>query len=854
MPTSSLESVARLLSARTLRGMAAAVSLRPPVSARQIFARASFAFLPGWELVTRNAIAKDEANNVWHAGHLEDVLPLEGGRLLLASQTGGVWLAFADGQSDPVPLGDTWRKPDIHSLCTGSKGPRHFYAGGTEGGLYETETESLLTVARFMGSGSVRDMAARLNLGTPISVRALMRLSDAPLFDWREASLAAPDGTPFVAEIRKVLVVPGLQPAKIVLATDGGVFWSDIPALGHGYQLSVPTGIPQNQCLGLALGPNNRVVASPTGSPTSPDANGIYFGAWLFGNLIMRKAQHLGDIDFRQWQYAVVATSSNDRSIFYSVVSASGSATLSLRSAFKKAGISDVPASTLKLAQQAGFGKPISLAALITKFDPPAAHDTVYAVLASEDGGATWAPAGPNRRVEESIRFARSPGASQEGYNISLAVSHANPDTMALGWRIGPWVGRKTPTAFVWEEHGDEGATPGARSPHIHADSHGMVFDPHDPTGRTFYMCSDGGLVSTTDLFATFGSSINRLLPNLQFQSYPPRQANGAAGVSLQTPGLVVGPLQDNGVVFSFQKDGAQRPWQRITVADDGMVAILLQSDLVLFWNNDNTVARIRRWDGNQFGPEINVTVKAPSSTVPAGSTLSNPFAEPILHPAFQRPDTHQSMFAIGAYDPASGYRDLWGLFADDDGGNPVWDFIATVGLDPPDSITAAGSDDGRRILVGSSAGKLYSCDVASGTVSAMPIDPTSTAPAGPVYQFAFMRDGTAFARYQGGMLRLQPGQASWTNIGANGLPPATREGSLYFAAVDTEKQPNILYVATDYGVHASWDAGANWLPVSQGLPMRCHPSTLRFIVEPDSSRHLYLTTYGRSAWRTRLN
>ena len=363
-----------------------------------------------------------------------------------------------------------------------------------------------------------------------------------------------------------------------------------------------------------------------------------------------------------------------------------------------------MPASTLKLAQQAGIGKPISLVGLITKFDPPTAHDTVYAVLASEDGGATWAPAGPNRRVEEvQFRFARDPGNSPEGYNISLAVSHANPGTMALGWRIGPWVGRKTPTAFVWEEHGDDGATPGARSPHIHAISHGMVFDPHDPTGRTFYMCSDGGLVSTTDLFATFGSSINRLLPKSAVPELPAAASQRRSGREPSDPGARRGAVaRQRSRAAHSRTDGAQQPWQRITVADDGMVAIFLKSDLVLFWNNDNPVARVRKWDGSQFGPEINVTVKAPSPTVPAGSTLSNPFAEPILHPAFQRPDTHQSMSAIGAYDPASGYRDLWGLFADDDGGNPLWDFIATVGLDPLDSITAAGSDDGRRLLVGS--------------------------------------------------------------------------------------------------------------------------------------------------------
>jgi hypothetical protein len=64
---------------------------------------------------------------------LEDVLSIDGKRLLLASQTGGVWLATDDGQSPPVPLGDGWSKPDIHSLCAGSKGPRHFYAAGEEG-------------------------------------------------------------------------------------------------------------------------------------------------------------------------------------------------------------------------------------------------------------------------------------------------------------------------------------------------------------------------------------------------------------------------------------------------------------------------------------------------------------------------------------------------------------------------------------------------------------------------------------------------------------------------------------------------------------------------------------------------
>jgi hypothetical protein len=853
MPTSSLLSVARLLQATSLKGMAASVGLPLPTTARQIIARASFTLLPGWELVTRNGIAKDEVNDVWHTGHLEDVLSIDGNRLLLANHTGGVWLAAAGGQFDPIPLSDGWRKPDIHSLSAGPKGPRHYYAVGEEGALFETETESLLSVARFMQSKSVRQMAARLGLAPPISVRELMRRSDAPLFDWHAASVLKPDGTPLTDAIRKILIMPGLQPPKLVLGTNSAIFWADIPALGHDYRLDIPVGIPQGHCLGLASGPENRVLATPTGGPDRADTNGAYFGTWLFGKLIMRLANHLGDIDFRQWQYAVVASCASNPSVCYAAVSASGSATRSLQRAFAAAGITTRPKSSLQLAQQSGMGKPISLAALINKLDPPTAHDHLYAVLGSTDGGATWAPVGPDRQVAGSVRLPRDPGSTQEGYNISIAVSHADPNLIALGWRIGPWVGRNTPTGFTWEEHGDDGATPGAQNPHIHSDSHGMIFDPHDSSGSTCFMCSDGGLVSTTDLFKTFASSVNRLLPNLQFQSYPPRQSNGAAGASGKSPGLVVGPLQDNGVVFSFRNDSGPRPWQRLTVADDGLVAILLRDDVIVFWNNDNPVARVRQWNGSQWGGESNLVVKAPSPTVPAGATLSGPFVEPIPHPSFRRPGDNQSMVAIGAFDPAGGFRDLWGIFADDGGGNPGWDFIATVGLGPQDSITAAGSDDGRTVLVGSASGLIFSCDAASGRVTPMGIA-TGQQPAGPVYQFAFLGDGTAFARYASELLRLTPGQASWTAFEGDGLPAVQQEGSRYFAAVDTGRQPNVLYVGTDYGIHASWDAGANWLPVSQGLAVRSHPSTLRFTVEPDGSRHLTLTTFGRSAWRTQLN
>jgi len=97
MATTSLLAVSRLLKEDTIARMGGALRIPAPVSARRILALAPFSVLPAWELVSGEGIAKDEKLNVWHCGHLEDVLPLDSGRALVASQTGGVWLVSVEG-------------------------------------------------------------------------------------------------------------------------------------------------------------------------------------------------------------------------------------------------------------------------------------------------------------------------------------------------------------------------------------------------------------------------------------------------------------------------------------------------------------------------------------------------------------------------------------------------------------------------------------------------------------------------------------------------------------------------------------------------------------------------------------
>ena len=228
------------------------------------------------------------------------------------------------------------------------RGAKHIYAAGEGGALFETETQSLASLARFLDTKSVKELAAGLDRKPPISVRELLGLSDAPIFDWKPIRLLDRVGNSLGSlAIYQVLCVTAFSPAKLVLATEGGVFWSDVPASGQEYRFARAAGnnVPHTRCLGLALasqtpGSNAHVVCSPQGTPGTPDSNGIYSGTWLSGSLVMARSTHVGDFDFVQWNDAVVASSAGNRAVLYASVSASGKATLGLKRAFEKAGFS----------------------------------------------------------------------------------------------------------------------------------------------------------------------------------------------------------------------------------------------------------------------------------------------------------------------------------------------------------------------------------------------------------------------------------------------------------------------------------------------------------------------------------
>lgn len=399
---------------------------------------------------------------------------------------------------------------------------------------------------------------------------------------------------------------------------------------------------------------------------------------------------------------------------------------------------------------------------------------------------------------------------------------------------------------------------PGGKSSHLHGDIHAVYFDPRDPAGQTLYVATDGGVAVTRNLGLSWNSSINSHLLDHQFQSSPTRYSawGGWSGASLVTPGLVAGALQDNGVVYAGSGSNPNC-WQRIGKEEDGLLALMLPTDTLLWCTDSDQSVRAAQWNGNSFGKSEIVGVKTPKPNVPAISSIPLPFVEPIFHPAaWRRPGLNQRMFAVAVYSPSGPTSDVWGYFSDDDGTKGAWHYLTTMVLDPADvgdDLSNIGCDDGVTAYIGTHAGKIYLLDIPStvftypGLQSKMSIGPGDW-PSDPVQQFSSLPGGLAFARYPNNILRLA--NSRWESIPTNsGLP--VDEGNFYAMAVDRLSR-DIFFVATDFGVYATPDLGNHWVSVSQGLPRRAHPSTLRS-VQYVAGHYLYLTTYGRSAYLSPL-
>jgi hypothetical protein len=218
-------------------------------------------------------IGNDPKSDVWNAGHVNDIIKLNGdGGLLVAAETGGVWGITI--REEALPLSYSWTSVAMTSLALGPDGPRHIYAatfpgnglgssGGSPGpGGYLYETDSSATF---------------------------------PLFNWRQVS-----DKPQCTAIWKVLVVNRV----IVLACDNGIWWSNVPpapSVSGTYKWNQAVAalpllpLPKLTATfsGLALGPATgdgrpTIIASVWGG-VAPGTE-IYWGSWSNGDLVFQSS------------------------------------------------------------------------------------------------------------------------------------------------------------------------------------------------------------------------------------------------------------------------------------------------------------------------------------------------------------------------------------------------------------------------------------------------------------------------------------------------------------------------------------------------------------------------------------
>lgn len=745
-----------------------------------------------WQLANPYGIAINPAIDAWHAGRVSDVLVNRGGGVIAAAPTGGVWVLHDTGAAYSVS--QTWDNPDVECLAFGPDDENHIYAGcstasspGATTVLYET------------------DVSKKLPLVQP----------------WKE--LAVPGG---VGGVHQIAV---LKKARIiVLACDGGIYWSSIPTPGGAYNWEQATGLPGGPFFGVAEGPRNTVVASGWRADPASGRYGIFYGA-------------LAPRDLKTSELSM-----------------------------KRAGIKGFDEKQMSTTSVASCqSQPNNLYAL--SMDD---KGTPNAVLRSTDGGKTWNGCGvpldyPKTDLgPQTITNVKLVGNAASGGRVHrINVSPVNPELVAFGllnayysadggssWKIlGGW---------DWQ----------TKCPSLHSDVHAVCFDPNDETGQRMLVASDGGVAVTADIGKTVVGNYNEKLANLQWYStFVTRNFYGRFDVSYRVPGLIGGGLQDNGNAYALVEPDA-KPWRQLDGGDGGAGMFLRTGNFLranmnsaVMWNSTWAPAK-EELVGREAVP-VRDRFKSTPDWTPVGLQCDN-----VNSPDF-RNAAGQLMYTVAGLKGK-----IFGLFANANGTDLHWELVAAWPAPFDQVIHSLASASGKLIYVaiGGPAGTvgpkglqvlrvtpslggmdgftLGKVEWLGGLPSELEIkagvDPSPFV----INRLLAESDTVLYGLYNsystgiGAVLRTDDGGVTWRKMA--GLP----DEAFYGIETDWTTAPKTIFVCSDKRVYVSRNGGKTWAVAARGLPERPHCADLSFVINPDGRRYLYLSTYGWSVWRAELD
>jgi hypothetical protein len=178
--------------------------------------------------------------------------------------------------------------------------------------------------------------------------------------------------------------------------------------------------------------------------------------------------------------------------------------------------------------------------------DIPAHTQGLYV---STNEGSTWAAAG-----------APSILGSQGWYGHDVAVSPTNASRVLWG-ELDTYLSTNGGTSFTqrgfWNQWDVNNQTVGDlteglsnTTTYVHADVHRIIASPHDATGNTFFLCTDGGLFRTTNGGTAF-NTLNGGLNNLQIYA--------EMSIHPTNPDYILLGLQDNEAAIYQGTPGSRR-------------------------------------------------------------------------------------------------------------------------------------------------------------------------------------------------------------------------------------------------------------------------------------------------------
>jgi photosystem II stability/assembly factor-like uncharacterized protein len=412
-------------------------------------------------------------------------------------------------------------------------------------------------------------------------------------------------------------------------------------------------------------------------------------------------------------------------------------------------------------------------------------------------------------------------------YDIAIAMPPGDTSTVLLGGAANGSCQK------VYQRSTNGGVSFVQSDAGLHADVHAITVAPSNPD--IVYLGCDGGVYRSTNRGQTWTSRNTAGFSATQFQGFDMHPLD---------PNFLIGGTQDNGTNW-YKPDAT---WFRADFGDGGFAAID-QNAL------DNTNVTMFHTYFNQVGAMGYARVTTTASATDGnwqlfgcgfGGSTPNGFSCADGAVLFYAP------LVRGPGNPSTLYYGSDRLYRSANAG--VTMVVASqapfqAGI-PVSAIGIAPNNDAIR-LVGLRNGRVFST-----TTGASPLaDVTGPLPARFVTRFAFdpVTPTTAYVTYAG--FGLPAGQhiwkstditnpAAWTPAGA-GIPDVPVNG----ITIDP-MNPSNLYAATDIGVYASTDGGANWSPFMTGMPVvagfeiRIHPV----------HRVLRVATHGRGIYERALD